>query len=68
MYKQVYNFKEVHIGTFDGEHIYNFSGEIILRIDGNEAYTTEIPTQLIGIFEKNNVIGLDGSLLFNMID
>jgi len=68
VYKQVYNFEEAHIGTFDGEYIYNLSGETILRIDGDEVYTLEIPTKLIGIVEKNNVIRLDGSLLFSMKD
>lgn len=35
--KQAYDFKGRHIGTFDGEFLYDMSGKIALRVDGDEA-------------------------------
>lgn len=64
MRKQAYDASGSHIGTFDGEFLYNLSGKITLRVDGEEVYTTEIPCKYIGVYENNEAIKLDGSQLF----
>jgi hypothetical protein len=64
MHKQAYDANGSHIGTFDGEFLYNMSGKIALRVDGDEVYTTEIPCKYIGAYENNEVRKLDGSLIF----
>ncbi len=64
MHKQVYDANGNHIGTFDGEFLYNTSGEIALRVDGDEVYTTDILCKYIGVYESNEARKLDGSLLF----
>jgi hypothetical protein len=64
VHKQAYDANGSHIGTFDGEFLYNMSGKIALRVDGDEVYTTEIPNKYIGVYENNEARKLDGSLLF----
>ena len=68
MHKQVYDSKGIHIGTFDGEFINDFSGKTILRVDGDEAYTIEVPCKYIGIYEGGDILKLDSSLLFRIED
>ncbi len=65
MHKQAYDANGSHIGTFDGEYLYNSSGKIALRVDGDEVYTTDIPCKYIGTFENYEARKLDGSLLFS---
>lgn len=64
MHKQAYDASGRCIGTFDGEFLYNMSGNMALRVDGDEVYTTEIPCKYIGVYENNEARTLDGSLLF----
>lgn len=64
MRKQAYDANGSHIGTFDGEFLYNMSGKIALRVDGDEVYTTDIPCKHIGIYESNEARKPDGALLF----
>lgn len=64
MHKQAYDANGGHIGIFDGEFLYNKSGTIALRVDGNEVYTTDIPCKYIGTYEANEAKRLDGTLLF----
>ncbi|MBT1120206.1 hypothetical protein [Stutzerimonas nitrititolerans] len=64
MHKQAYDASGSRIGTFDGEFLYNMSGNMALRVDGDEVYTTEIPCKYIGVYENNEARTLDGSLLF----
>jgi len=40
MYKQVYDAKGNHTGTFDGEYVYDLSGKILYRVDNDEVYNT----------------------------
>lgn len=64
MHKQAYDANGVNIGTFDGEFLYNISGKMTLRVDGDEIYTLEIPCKYIGVYEGSEARKLDGSLLF----
>lgn len=64
MLQQVYNANGTHIGTFDGEHVYNMAGKILLRVDGDEVYTAEIPCKYIGCYVHNEATGLDGAIIF----
>lgn len=66
MHKQAYDVNGSHIGTFDGEFLYNMSGKIELRVDGDEVYTTETPCKYIGVYEGNEARKLDGSVLFRI--
>jgi hypothetical protein len=67
MYKQVYDVNGIHIGTFDGEFINDFSGKTILRVDGDEAYTIEVPCKYFGIHEENEILRLDGTILIKAV-
>jgi len=64
MHKQAYDANGSHIGTFDGEFLYNMIGKIALRVDGDEVYTTDIPCKYIGLYENSEARKLDGALLF----
>lgn len=64
MHLQAYDANGSHIGTFDGEFLYNHSGKILLRVDGEEIYTTSIPSNIIGTYNNNEAIKTDGTLLF----
>lgn len=65
MHKQAYHANGSHIGTFDGEFLYNMSGKITPRVDGDEVYTTDIPYKYIGVYENNEARKLDGAILFH---
>jgi hypothetical protein len=64
MHKQAYDDNGFNIGTFDGEFLYDISGKMKLRVDGDEIYTLEIPCKYIGVYEANEARKLDGSILF----
>lgn len=66
MSKKVLDFNDNIIGVFDGEYYYDLSGRMILRIDGDEIYTLDIPCTYIGIFEKNEAKTIDGKLIFRI--
>ncbi|RYY02346.1 MAG: hypothetical protein EOO53_12200 [Gammaproteobacteria bacterium] len=63
---KVYDSDGNMIGVFDGEYLYDLSGDISLRVNGNEVFTTNVPCSYIGTFEKNEAIALDGNLLFRI--
>ena len=66
MQKQAFDSKGNHIGTFDGEYLYDSSGKMSLRVDEDEVYTTNIPCSYVGTFEENEAVALDGNLLFRV--
>ena len=47
MYKQVYDAKGNHTGTFDGEYVYDLSGKILYRVDNDEVYNTIVPCKYL---------------------
>lgn len=66
MSKQAFDSKGSHIGTFDGEYLYDLNGKMSLRVDDDEVYTTNIPCSYVGAFEENEAISLDGKVLFRV--
>ncbi|GEQ76712.1 hypothetical protein CTTA_3717 [Comamonas testosteroni] len=64
MHKQAYDSNGVHIGTFDGEFLYDRMGRITLRVDSDEVYTVDTPCKYIGVYEDNQAMSIDGSVLF----
>ncbi len=68
MHKQVYDASEKHTGTFDGEYVYNLSGQKVLRIDDDEIYNMEMPCKYVGVFEGNQATDLKGAVLFRLED
>ena len=68
MYKQVYDARGNHIGTFDGEYVYNFSSQILYRIDEDEVYNTIAPCKYLGSYENGQATKIDGSSLFRVSD
>ena len=66
MHKQAYDAVGSHIGIFDGEYLYNLSGEVILRVDGNEIYSMDIPCKCLGTLEGGEASDLNGILLFRV--
>jgi len=68
MHKQAYDSNGKHIGMFDGEYLYNLSGEILLRVDGDEVYSLNIPCSYLGNFNGNEAEKKDGSLIFRVED
>lgn len=42
-------------GTFDGEYIYNKSGAMCYRVDGDEVYNMEIPCKYVGSYENGKI-------------
>lgn len=64
MHKQAYDSNGKHIGTFDGEYFYNLSGEMLLRVEGDEVYSFNTPCEYLGSFNGNEAEEPDGSLIF----
>ena len=64
MHKQAYDSTAKHIGIFDGEYLYNLSGEMLLRVDGDEVYSLNIPCSYLGNFNGSEAKKPDGSLIF----
>ncbi|CAI3927254.1 MAG: hypothetical protein Altm2KO_19920 [Alteromonas macleodii] len=68
MYKQVYDAKGNHTGTFDGEYVYDLSGKILYRVDNDEVYNTIVPCKYLGSYENGQATKIDGSSLFRVSD
>lgn len=68
MQKQVYDASGKHTGTFDGEYIYNLSGQMALRVYEDEVYNMEMPCKYVGVFEGEQVTDVSGSILFRLED
>ncbi len=64
-YLQAYNSKDEHIGTFDGEYLYDHTGNMLLRVDEDEVYDLGISCQRIGIFSDDSICDPDGKKLFS---
>lgn len=63
---QAYDQQNNHFGMFDGEFLYNFQGEMLLRVDGSEVYNLEIPCKYVANFDKNVARHFDGSVYFKV--
>ncbi|QIR15357.1 hypothetical protein [Shewanella aestuarii] len=68
MLKQVYDASGANTGTFDGEYVYNLSGQMVLRNDEDEVYHMEMPCKYVGVFEGQQATDRSGSLLFRLED
>jgi hypothetical protein len=68
MHKQAYDSNGNHFGTFDGEYLYNFSGEMLIRVDGDEVYSLNTPCNCIGNFNGGKAKKTDGSLIFSVAE
>lgn len=60
LHLQVYTSWHQHIGHFDGEFFYT-TPQVLLRVNGQEVYTTELPCKFVGYFTGNELKMLDGS-------
>lgn len=56
------------MGTFDGEYVYNLSGQMVLRVDDDEIYNMEMPSKYLGVFEGSQATDLKGDILFRLED
>ena len=63
---QVYDKSGMHKGTFDGEYLYDLTGKMFLRVDGDEVYNMEDPSKYVGVYEQNKIIQLDGILAYTV--
>ncbi|WP_299263714.1 4-fold beta flower protein [uncultured Psychrosphaera sp.] len=68
MHKQVYDASGKHTGIFDGEYVYNLSGQVVLRVDEDEIYNMEMPCKYVGVFEGVQATDLKGAVLFRLED
>lgn len=68
---QVFQPPNTHIGHFDGEYFYP-PGIVSFRVDGEEIYSLDMPTKLIGYVVKEVDIYLlqdiDGNTLYELRD
>lgn len=65
---QAYDAQGNHMGFFDGKYLYDLRYKMLLRVDGDEVYTLEIPTEYIGTFERSVAKRLDGTVIFRVTD
>jgi hypothetical protein len=68
MHKQVYNASGKYTGIFDCHYVYNLLGQIVLRVDIEEAYHMEVPCKYVGVYEDKQATDLSGSTLFRLDD
>jgi hypothetical protein len=67
--KLIKDSNNLDIGIFDGEYIFTRdSKKIIARVDGNEVYSNEFPTEYLAEIEDGVAIKPDGSILFTIHD
>lgn len=61
---QAYDSSGQHIVTFDGEYLYDFSGNMLLRVDEGEVYDLNIPCNYVGEFSGRSIRNLSGQCIF----